>query len=139
MNDDIRWLQRFENYKKVLLNLNMAVDLAGKRELSDLEKQGVIQSFEFTYEFAWNVLKDYYEAKGEVGIQGSVDAFRLAFNRGLVSMGEVLLNTVKSRRLSSHSYNEEVAEEIFNLIVGSYIHAFNELQACLIKEAGKEI
>ncbi|MBN2435744.1 MAG: nucleotidyltransferase substrate binding protein [Spirochaetes bacterium] len=138
MNEDTRWLQRFANYKKALQHLNMAVNLSGSRDLSDLEKQGVIQAFEFTYELAWNVVKDFYESKGEINIQGSIDAFRLAFNRGLVSKGEALLNAVKSRRLTSHTYNEKVAEEIFDLIKNSYIHAFNELESKLLIEEEKD-
>jgi len=57
MNDlDIRWQQRFANYKKALRQLQSAVELSDQRELSQLEKQGVIQAFEFTHELAWNVL-----------------------------------------------------------------------------------
>ena len=72
MNEDPRWLQRFANYKKALQHLNMAVNLSGSRDLSDLEKQGVIKAFEFTYELAWNVVKDFYESKGEINIQGGI-------------------------------------------------------------------
>ncbi|HRX17345.1 MAG TPA: nucleotidyltransferase substrate binding protein [Spirochaetota bacterium] len=138
MNEDTRWLQRFANYRKALQPLNMAVNLAGSRDLSDLDKQGFIQAFEFTYELAWNVVNDFYESKGEINIQGSIDAFRLAFNRGLVSKGEALLNAVKSRRLTNHTYDEKVAEEIFNSIKNSYIHAFNELESKLLIEEEKD-
>jgi len=58
---DIRWQQRFANYKKALLQLQDAVGLSEQRALSNLEKQGVIQAFEFTHELAWNVLKDYLQ------------------------------------------------------------------------------
>jgi len=47
--------------------------------LNELEKQGLIQAFEYTYELAWNTIKDYFENQGETGIHGSRDAFRLAF------------------------------------------------------------
>ena len=56
---DIRWRQRFNNYCKAFQTLVAAVELARTRDLSDLEQQGLIQSFEFTHELAWNVLKDY--------------------------------------------------------------------------------
>jgi hypothetical protein len=55
--------------------------------LSKLKKQGLIKSFEFTYELAWMPIRDFYRPKGEVDIQGSRDAFRLAFERGLIEEG----------------------------------------------------
>jgi len=59
-----------------------------KGELNELEKQGLIQSFEYSYELAWNTIKDYFDAQGETGIHGSRDAFRLAFKRGLILDGK---------------------------------------------------
>lgn len=61
MSQDIRWKQRLQNYIKALRNLKEAVELANQRELSNLEKQGLIQSFEFTHELAWNLLKDLFQ------------------------------------------------------------------------------
>lgn len=60
-NPDIRWQQRFASYQKALLQLQEAVELSSQRALSSLEKQGVIQAFEFTHELAWNMLKDFLQ------------------------------------------------------------------------------
>mgnify|MGYP000249319232 CR=1 FL=1 len=57
--EDIRWIQRFNNYRKALARLGEAVQLAEERELSDLEQQGLIQGFEFTFDLAWKTLQDY--------------------------------------------------------------------------------
>ena len=65
MKDDVRWTQRFSNFKKSLTQLANAMDLIAQRELTELEQQGVIQAFEYNYELAWNVLKDFYENQGE--------------------------------------------------------------------------
>lgn len=59
-NRDIRWHQRRSNYNKALTQLNKASDLHKERQLSELEQQGLIQSFEFTHELAWNVMKDFF-------------------------------------------------------------------------------
>ena len=83
-----RWLQRFDNYKRAYAQLADAVELMRSRELSNLEKQGVIQAFEFTWELAWNVLKDYLNWQGETEITGARDAVREAFNRGLIEEGQ---------------------------------------------------
>lgn len=135
--EDIRWIQRLGNFRKALANLKEAVDTAKERELNKLEKQGLIQSFEYTYELAWNTIKDFYTEQGETAIQGSRDAFRLAFNRNLVNNGEVLMETIKSRQKTSHSYNEETAEEILQAVINEYYNAFEDLANNLIAEMGK--
>ena len=135
--EDIRWIQRLGNFRKTLADLKEAVDTAKNRELNKLEKQGLIQSFEYTYELAWNTVKDFYTEQGETGIQGSRDAFRMAFNRGLVSNGEIFMETIKSRQKTSHSYNEETAEEILNAVIHDYYKAFNDLADTLIIEMEK--
>ena len=55
MNEDIRWQQRFHNYTNALQTLTEAIELGQQRPLSKLEKQGLIQGFEFTHELGWNV------------------------------------------------------------------------------------
>jgi len=132
MAEDIRWLQRFDNFKKSLAQLDSAMVLFAERELSDLEKQGVIQAFEYNYELAWNVLKDFYEYQGEQGIQGSRDAIKTAFRRGLIVDGEVWMRMIKSRALTSHTYNEEVTKEVLQDIVTHYYAEFVALKQTLI-------
>ena len=89
MTRDIRWKQRFSNYLRAFQTLVDAVELADVRELSNLEQQGLIQSFEFTHELAWNVLKDYLEHQGIAGLVGSRDASRAAFKNGLIEDGGI--------------------------------------------------
>jgi len=117
MNEDIRWKQRFQNYKKALVTMKNAAELASSRELTDLEKQGVIQGFEFTFELAWNVMKDYLEEKGITGIIGSKDTVRHAFNKGLIEDGQIWMDMIESRNISSHSYDEEIAEKLRQKII----------------------
>ena len=124
MSEDIRWKQRLDNYTKALRQLSKFIE---KGQLNELEQQGLIQSFEYTYELAWNTIKDFFEAQGESGILGSRDAFRLAFNRGLVENGEIWMEMIKSRVLTSHTYNEDVAEAIAQSIVTQYYNEFIQL------------
>jgi nucleotidyltransferase substrate binding protein (TIGR01987 family) len=124
LNEDIRWEQRFSNYRKALNQLDKFIE---KGQLSDLEKQGLIQAFEYTFELAWNTLKNYLEFQGITNIIGSRDTIREAFNTELITDGEVWMNMIKSRNLTSHSYNEDTAEEIVNDIQGSYIFSFHSL------------
>ena len=121
---DIRWQQRFDNYKKALVQLEDAVSLAHSRQLSNLEKQGLIQAFEFTYELAWNTLKDYLVYQGIQNIVGSRDTIREAFNRDLIEDGEAWMAMLIDRNKTSHTYNEEIAEEIFFKIIGTHYDVF---------------
>lgn len=122
---DIRWIQRFNHFSKALRQLTKFIE---KGALNELEQQGLIQSFEYTYELAWNTLKDYFEDQGETNIHGSRDAFRLAFKRGLIEDGETWMDMIESRTLTSHTYNEDVAEKIAADIVNRYFSEFVTLQ-----------
>ena len=125
MQEDIRWKQRFYNYQKALSQLTKFIE---KGELSELEEQGIIKAFEYTYELAWNVIKDYYQEQGEVNIQGSRDALRLAFQRGLIADGDNWMKMIKSRIASVHTYNLEVAQQINQDIHDIYFQLFIELR-----------
>ena len=125
MQHDTRWKQRFYNYQKALVQLTKFIK---KGDLSELEEQGIIKAFEYTYELAWNVIKDYYEEQGEVSIQGSRDALRLAFQRGLITDGDNWMKMIKSRIASVHTYNLEVAQQINQDIHDIYFQLFIELK-----------
>jgi len=123
---DIRWVQRLSHFEKALKSLLNDIELSTDRDLSDIERRGLIQAFEYTYELAWNSIKDFYQSLGNEDIQGSKDAFRIAFKNGLVSTDN-LMKTVKSRPLTSHSYNEETASEIYDDVRNLFYDAFKEL------------
>lgn len=131
---DIRWKQRFDNYKRALYQLTLAVKLMQQRPLSDLELQGLIQGFEFTHELAWNVLKDYLELEGIQGLVGSRSTVREAFKRGLIIDGEAWMDMIEKRNLSSHTYNQDVAATLVSAIYESYYPAFMALQERFEKE-----
>lgn len=140
MNDqDIRWQQRFANYKKALLQLQDAVVLSEQRALSRLEKQGVIQVFEFTHELAWNVLKDYLQDQGNQNIKGSKDATREAFKVDLIVDGEQWMAMIQSRNISSHTYDEDIAEHLVRAIIQRYFPLFIALQTEMESDDGASI
>jgi nucleotidyltransferase substrate binding protein (TIGR01987 family) len=121
----VRWIQRFNNFCKAVSQLTKFIE---KGELSELEQQGLIQSFEYNYELAWNTIKDFYENQGETDIQGSRDAIRLAFKRELIVNGDIWMKMIKSRALTSHTYNEDTAQEIAKDIFDYYYNEFLKLQ-----------
>lgn len=123
------WYQRLRYYSKALALLTRFID---KKELNELEQQGLIQAFEYVYELAWNLLKDYFEDQGETNIHSSCDTFRLAFRRGLIEDGETWMDMIKSKTLAIQSYDEEATEQIVGAIFNRYYAEFVRLQAIMI-------
>lgn len=123
---DIRWHQRLSSYNKALNQLNKAVAIANERQLTELERQGLIQSFEFTHELAWSVMKDYFYYQGNTEIRGSRDATRESFKFDLINNGEVWMDMITSRNKTSHTYDEETAIEITENIINDYTSLFND-------------
>jgi nucleotidyltransferase substrate binding protein (TIGR01987 family) len=129
MPKDIRWQQRFANYKKALQKLKEAAAL-DLENMSDLEKEGMIQRFEYTHELAWNTLRDFLRYQGVVTqMIGSRDTTREAFSSGIIRSGDIWMEMIKSRNLTSHTYNEDTANAIFSRIVVDFLPLFLELEA----------
>jgi nucleotidyltransferase substrate binding protein (TIGR01987 family) len=124
---DIRWKQRFNNYIKAFQTLVAAVELARTRELSELEQQGLIQSFEFTHELAWNVLKDYLEEQGFVDLIGSKNATRQAFKNGLLEDGDAWMQMIEDRNKTSHTYDPHVARAVVEDVLERFYPAFEKM------------
>lgn len=122
---DIRWIQRFSNFKKALEQLSVFVE---QERLNKMEIQGLIQCFEYNYELAWNTIKDFYESQGETNIQGSRDAIRLALKRGLIDAGDPWMRMIKSRTLTAHTYNEDIANKVADAIRNEYYGLFSDLR-----------
>lgn len=124
-DNDIRWQPRFANFRKALSQLRKFVD---KGDLTELEEQGAIQAFEYTYELAWLVLKDFLEYQGQTDIFGSRDAIKKAFRAGLIQDGEAWMDAYISRTKTSHTYNEETAREVADAILNRYYDLFTALE-----------
>lgn len=119
--EDLRWKQRLAQYGKALDQLREAVEQAGIRPLSRLERQGLVKAFEFSHELAWNAIKDFFEFQGTSGLMGSRDATREAFARGLIDEGETWMAMIRSRNQTAHTYNEEIAREIEDAVCTRYL------------------
>ncbi|MDI1234592.1 MAG: nucleotidyltransferase substrate binding protein [bacterium] len=123
MEQDIRWKQRFANYKKALAQLAEGVE-NNRINPPSLIKEGIIQRFEFTHELAWKVMKDYLEYEGFLNINGSRTATREAFNIGLITEGQIWMNMIESRNNTVHTYNSDILEVEYNAVVNNYFTLF---------------
>ena len=128
---EIRWKQRFGIFKKALAQLSHADELGRQRPLSSLENQGLIQAFEFTYALAWNTLKDFLAFQGIADLIGSRDTAREAFKRQLITDSEGWMMMLNDRNRSSHTYNQETANDIASHITGRYVALFRALSIML--------
>lgn len=137
-SQDIRWQQRFSNYRKALSKLTEVVELSFHKSLSELEKEGLIQRFEYTYELAWKTLQDLLRAKGYLDIVGPTPTLSQAFKDGLISNGESWKKMKSSRELTSHTYNSETAQDIADQVIHSFYHLLKDLEGVLIKEASSD-
>jgi nucleotidyltransferase substrate binding protein (TIGR01987 family) len=128
-NPDVRWRQRFGNFHRAFARLSEAAALAAQRDLSDLERQGLIQAYEFTHELAWKTLKDYLIAAGSTArLHGSRDATREAFSLGLIENGDAWMRMIDDRNETTHAYDEATVNKIATAILTRYVEEFARFQ-----------
>lgn len=142
MEQDIRWIQRLDNYDKALARLRTAVRILQEHggtdgEIDDLMKEGLVQRFEYTQELAWKLMKDYEEYQGYTDVQGSRDAIRKALQMGLVE-DAVWMDTISSRNLTSHCYDEDEFNEVLGRIIQSYLPVFEKFSTRMNTLKGSE-
>jgi nucleotidyltransferase substrate binding protein (TIGR01987 family) len=131
-NEDVRWIQRFSNYRKALTRLADAVALTEERKLSDLEQQGLIQGFEFTFDLTWKTLQDILRERNNPDANGGPNVIiTLSLENGYIKDFEGWKAMKKSRDLTSHSYDEETADDIAEKIVNKYHGLFIQLETRL--------
>ena len=136
---DIRWIQRLEKFQCASAFLQRGIGRSQTRALSELEQLGLIQAFEFTNELSWLLIRDFLVDQGVAGISGSRDAVREAVARQLLPQGEesMWMAMIRSRNLTSHTYNPAVAREIAELIVDRYGPVFQQLADLMQRRVGE--
>ena len=124
----IRWQQRFVNYTRALEQLERFFDPPA---LNEREQQGLIKAFEYTFELAWNTLRDLLRSQGNESLLGSRDTLREAFRLELIQDGESWMLMIQDRNLTSHTYNRATADAIAANIQHHYLSCFQSLRTRL--------
>jgi nucleotidyltransferase substrate binding protein (TIGR01987 family) len=139
---DIRWLQRFSNFRKALAKLRQAIEIIAEKQdfgndVDELLEEGVIQRFEYTHELAWNVMKDYAEYQGYTNIGGSRDAIRKSLEIDIIDDAH-WMDTITDRNQTSHNYDDDTAARIFENIIKIYFPLFCRFEEKMLEKSKNE-
>ncbi len=126
-NQDIRWRQRFSHFLRAfgLLEKSLAIQIP-----SEVERAGLIQFFEMSFELAWKVLKDYLEIEG-FAVNSPRSAIKQAFQLGLITDGHVWMEALTDRNLTVHTYDESIALAVERKIRTEYFPILNQLSVSM--------
>lgn len=127
MNNDIRWKQRFQNFENAYNTFVRMIDRHERTPDDEAVQMALVQSFEFTFEMSWNVMKDYLENEGYDEVGNSKQAVRVAFQAGLIVRAEEWMDAIRMRNLSSHTYNQQILHETVTFIAQIFFPLVRDL------------
>jgi nucleotidyltransferase substrate binding protein (TIGR01987 family) len=137
-NETPRWVYRFDNYKRAFLLLREGIQAMQERELTHLEKEGMIQRFEYTWELAWKTLKDYLDFEGVVLDKVTpASVLRAAFEAKIIKNGDAWMSALDSRNKMSHTYDLKTFEKVIQDIKDHYLKLFDDLHFFMMEESIK--
>ena len=127
-NKDIRWIQRFQNFDRAFLLLRSALEEGGLEQMSELEKEGLIQRFEYSYELAWKTMNDYLEEQGTIiNPVTPRNVIKEAFSAQIIADGQVWVDMMLHRNLLAHTYDFSKFKEVLDAVVERYLDAQEQL------------
>ena len=127
---EVRWKQRFENFNK---SYKLLKKYSNEPIKTELERAGIIQFFEMTFELAWKVLKDYLESEGYI-VKSPRETVKQAFQIGLIENGHIWIDALANRNLTTHTYDEELAQKMIKEILDDYLPELENMYNRLLKE-----
>lgn len=122
-DEDIRWKQRFQNFQSAYRLLEDAIVI---KQPTEVERAGIIQFFEMTFELSWKLLKDYLEQEGFI-VKTPRQVLKQAFQTEIIDDGEIWLNALSDRNLTAHTYEEKTAAKVERAIRAEYYPAIVKL------------
>ena len=128
MNDSLQKSHfKFLNFEKAFNQLNYRLDVLKSNPEDEIVQTAVIQTFEFTFELAWKLLKSFLEYKGIMVESYPRDIIKAAFQNNLISNGEIWLHALDDRNKTSHTYNANFARQMVTRIIQDYQSIFAEI------------
>ena len=134
-----RWQYRFDNYKRAFLLLREAMELRETRELSQLEQEGIIQRFEYSWELSWNLLRDYLEHQGVIiNTNTPVNIIRKASEANIINHADIWMKALDDRNKIAHIYSFAKFEEVINNIQKDYLTILGNLYQDMLAQIVEE-
>lgn len=130
ISGEVRWQQRFANYNKAFARFNEVKEVLNKDINNKIIQMALIQTFEFTYELGWKVIKDFLKYNG-IDVKLPREVIKEGFAAGIITDGQAWIDMMSDRNATSHTYNEEFALQIIHNILSKYSIAFGDLQIFL--------
>ena len=133
MNNDQRWKQRFQNFENAYNTFCRILEGYENDRENEITQMALVQAFEFTYELAWNTMKDFLENEGYDDVGNSKKTIRTAFKAELISDAEKWMEIIERRNLASHAYNAIILKETVDFIHNEFYPTVKKLYEDLKK------
>lgn len=117
---------KFNNFKKALVSLKIAVADYDKTNMLSV-RDGTIQRFEYTAELSWKTIREYLIEQGVININTPKSVMKEAFYANIIDDDAGWISILNDRNSTSHIYDENEADEIFNRIKNNHIALFDKL------------
>lgn len=127
---DVRWKQRFSNFQQ---SYNLLARYKDQTIATELERAGIIQFFEMSFELAWKLMKDYLEAH-QLYVNSPRETIKQAFQMGLIENGHIWIGALTDRNRTVYTYDEALAKKMVKDIVVVYFPELEKLYEKLARE-----
>jgi nucleotidyltransferase substrate binding protein (TIGR01987 family) len=125
---------KLEKFKKALIALEAIYLKPPQEDRSNID--ATIQRFEFTFELAWKFLKDYFWEK-DIELHYPKEVIQEAFNVNLIDHEEMWIKMLKDRNMTSHTYDERLADEIY-IKIKLYVPVLRSLLNKIMEVGGSD-
>lgn len=123
---NIRWVQRFENFEKASTNLNETIECIKQNGINKIYTMALIQAYEIVFELAWKTMKDYLQFNGII-TDTPRETIKEAFSKNIISDGQIWIEMMEARNKTSHTYREEYAKSLCDDILNIYSKQITDL------------
>ena len=123
---EIRWIQRFENFQKALNNFQEITNCIKQNGINKIYTMALIQAFEIVFELSWKTIKDYLEYNG-IKTDTPRETIKEAFSKNIIEDGQTWIEMMEARNKTSHTYKEDFAQILVSEILNSYSPLLDKL------------